>query len=59
MRTRLRYRHHIVAHVLEDVTEVLAIPIHKDAAVVTHVLRVPAAKIGVKEGVRDAPQRLH
>jgi hypothetical protein len=60
-RTRIgrRYRHHAVAHVLEDVVEVLAVPVHEDAAIMAHILSVPSTEGGIEERVRDAPQRLH
>jgi hypothetical protein len=55
----LRHRYHTVTHILQDVPEVLAVPIHENAAVSTHVLRVPATEVGVEECVRHATQRLH
>jgi hypothetical protein len=44
-----------VAHVLKDVPKVLAVPVHKYAAVAAHVLRIPTAEVGVEESVRHAP----
>jgi hypothetical protein len=41
------------------VPKVLTIAIDEDTAVATHVLRIPATKVGVEEGMWDAPQRLH
>jgi hypothetical protein len=42
------------------VPEVLAVSVHEDAAVATHVLRVPATEVRVEEeGVRDTSQRLY
>jgi hypothetical protein len=40
MRVGLRHRHHAVAHVLKDVAKVLAITVHKDAAVVARYLAI-------------------
>jgi hypothetical protein len=39
--------------------KVLTIPVHKNAAVATHVLCVPAAKVGIEESVVDPTQRLY
>jgi hypothetical protein len=36
-----------------------SVPVDKDAAISTDVLRVSPAEVRVKECVRDAPQRLH
>jgi stress response protein YsnF len=58
-RSGLNHRHHIIAHVLQDVPEVCAIPIYEDAAVSTHILGVPAAEVRVEESVRHTPQSLH
>jgi LytS/YehU family sensor histidine kinase len=58
-RAGFRRRHHTVPHVLQDVPEVLAVTVHEDASVSTHVLRVTAAKISVEKCVRHAAQRLH
>jgi hypothetical protein len=60
-RTRpwLRHRYHAIAHVLQDVPEVLAIPINKNAVVSTHVLRVPATEGGIEKCLWHAAQRLH
>jgi hypothetical protein len=54
-----RSRHQTIAHVLEDVPKVLAVAVHKDAAIVADILRVPAADLGVKKRVRDSPECLH
>jgi hypothetical protein len=40
-------------HVLEDMTKVLTISIHEDAAVSTHVLCISAAEVGVEKGMWD------
>jgi hypothetical protein len=55
----LRNRYHTVTHVQQDVHEVLTIPIHKYAAVSTHILRIPATEVGVEESVWHATQRLY
>jgi hypothetical protein len=41
------------------VAEVLTVAINKDAAIITNILRVPAAEVGVEEGVRQPTQCLH
>jgi hypothetical protein len=58
-RARLRNRHHAVAHVLKDVPKVLAVPVHEDAAITTHFLRIPATEVGVEERVRHTAQCLY
>jgi hypothetical protein len=59
MCARLCHRHLTVAHVLEDVSKVLAVPVHEDAAIITHVLRAAAAVVGIKGSVWHASQCLH
>jgi hypothetical protein len=41
------------------VEKVLAVTVHKDAAVVAHILRVSAAAVRVEKNVRYVPQDLH
>jgi hypothetical protein len=48
-----------IAHVLQNIVKVLVVPVHKNAAVATSVLRVPAIEIRIEERVRDAAHRLH
>jgi hypothetical protein len=40
------------------VAAVLAVPIHKDGAIMTNVLRVAPAEVGVEERLGKAPQSL-
>jgi hypothetical protein len=61
--TGLRHRHHAIAHVLEHMSKVLAVPVHEYAAILAHVLimSVPAAEInlGVEEDAWNPSQCLH